>query len=349
MTYCDRMLRMGDVVIQRDVTIVGAGPVGLFCVFALGMADLSACAVDSLEVVGGKCALLYPEKPIYDIPAIVSLTGAELVERLKEQAQPFNPQYLLSRRVMSLVRNEHKKEFVLETHAGDRIVSKAVIISAGAGMFVPNKPSIEGIEAFEDKTVLYSVVRPEILEGKKIVIAGGGDSALDWALLLKDKAASVTLVHRRETFRAHESTQKPLREAIAAKKIILKAPYQLSGIDGSNGILSSVKITRSDGAQESLEADYLLPFFGIATNLGSIAMWGATMSARHIVVDPTTCLTSLEGVYAVGDVCIYPHKRKLIAVGFSEAMYAAQSIYHYVRGKDLRMGYSTNMGIPGIK
>jgi len=342
------VLLVAELLSTKDVAIIGAGPVGLFSVFALGMVGLESCIMDGLDVAGGKCALLYPEKPIYDIPAIPSISGAGLIESLKEQIAPFNPEYLLSRKVIGLVHQPDQNRFFLTLHTGEQVCARAVIISAGAGAFTPNRPSIDGIEVFEGKSILYAVTNTALFAGKKVVIAGGGDSALDWALLLKDIAAQVVLVHRRTTFRAHEATQRPLREAIDCGSIILKAPFQLDGVEGEGDQLHTVYLKDFDGNKEKLEADYLLPFFGIATNLGAIAEWGPAMQARHILVDPTTAQTSVEGVYAVGDVSTYPNKRKLIAVGFSEAMYAAQSIYKFLNpDKEFRFGYSTNTGVPG--
>ena len=342
---------MDKLFLHKDVAVIGAGPVGIFSVFALGMVGLNVCVIDGADVVGGKCAMLYPEKPIYDIPAVVSLTAGDLVKQLVLQANPFDPHYVLSRRVIGLMREEDSSLFKLTTHKGDVITAKAIIICAGAGAFMPNKPAIEGLSEFEEKSVLYSVLDKSRLHGKKIVVAGGGDSALDWVLLLKDFVASMTLVHRRTTFRAHAATQEPLLKAMEAGEVCLKAPCQLSKLKGAGGRLTHVVVKNiENGEEEALEADFLLPFFGITTNLAEIETWGLTMVQRQIVVDPTTSRASIDGIYAMGDVSVYPNKRKLIAVGFSEAMLAAQDIYKYIYpDKVFHAGYSTNIGVPGVK
>ncbi len=340
---------MSEVRAKKDVAIIGAGPVGIFSVFALGMAGLATCVIEGMDKIGGQCSSLYPEKPIYDIPALPTVTGGGLIERLEEQAKPFKPEYILSRRVMSLTKNvDDDFELMLQTQ--EKVVARALLIAAGAGAFVPNRPPLPNIDRFEGKTVLYFIEESAQFSGKDVVIAGGGDSALDWALILKDIAKSVTLIHRRATFRAHESTQAALQEAIQNGTIVVKAPFVLHGVEGEGNELSQVIIKDFDDKQESLKADYLLPFFGIATDLGPLATWGIDLEGKRIIVNPTTMQTSLKGVYAVGDVNTYQNKRKLIAVGFSEAMYAAQDIYKYVYpDKVFRSAYSTAVGVPGVE
>ncbi len=338
---------MDNMLCEKDVAVIGAGPVGLFSVFSLGMAKLQSCVIDSMSEVGGQCAALYPEKPIYDIPGFPSISGEGLVENLTQQAAPFKPQYILDSRVIGMVRDG--QFIIVQLNSGQQVRVRAILIAAGAGAFTPNKPNIKNLEPFDGKTVLFSVKSVDKFRDKKVVIAGGGDSALDWALLLSKVAQEVILVHRRDSFRAHESTQDQLKEAVQAGHITLKVFAQLESLGGdeSAGCLTQATIRYKDDSEEQVSCDYLLPFFGIATDLGPLQTWGMDMEGRRIVADPTTCATSVGGVYAVGDVSTYPNKRKLIAVGFSETMYAAQSIYRYIHPDQVfRAGYSTNVGVP---
>ena len=332
--------------IETDVAIVGAGPVGLFAVFELGMLKLSAVLIDALPEVGGQCAALYPEKPIYDIPAHPAIDAGELVSRLEQQIAPFHVPRLLGRRVVGLT--GCPGAFTVATDTGDTVRAKAVLVAAGAGAFGPNRPPLEGLDAYEASgAVQYYVRRREDLRGRRVVIAGGGDSAVDWALALKD-IAKVSVVHRRAKFRAAPESAARLDEAAAKGEIEMVIPYQLHGLTGEGGVLSSVEVATLDGDVRSLPADVLLPFFGLSMDLGPIAAWGLEQAMHHVKIDPATCETSTPGVFAVGDVATYPGKLKLILQGFSEAAVAAHAIFPIVHpDQALRFEYSTSKGVPG--
>jgi len=331
--------------LEADVAVVGAGPVGLFAVFELGMLKLSSVLIDALAEVGGQCAALYPEKPIYDIPAHPVIEAGALITRLEAQIAPFRTPRLLSRQVNGL--GGEPGAFILTTDQGDTVRAKAVIVAAGAGAFGPNRPPLEGLAAYEKSgAVQYYVRRREDLRGKRIVIAGGGDSAVDWALALKD-IARVAVVHRRPKFRAAPDSAAQLDRAAREGEIEMVIPYQLHGLVGANGILSAVEVVTLEGAVKSLPADVLLPFFGLSMDLGPIAAWGLQSQAHHVAVDPATCQTSLAGVFAIGDVATYPGKLKLILQGFSEAAVAAHAIFPIVHpDRALHFEYSTSTGVP---
>ncbi|MFQ5773739.1 MAG: NAD(P)/FAD-dependent oxidoreductase [Kiloniellaceae bacterium] len=333
---------------STDVAIVGAGPVGLFAVFECGMLRMRCHVVDALEALGGQCAALYPEKPIYDIPACPKVMAAELVDRLAEQAGPFDPVYHLGQQVVSLRPREER--WLLETSAGTRIDARAVLVAAGCGAFGPNRPPLPGIEGFEGKSVFYMVQRPERFRGKRIVIAGGGDSALDWTLSLAEVARKIHVVHRRAKFRgAPENVARLHALAERGEVVELVVPYQLAGLEGRDGRLEAVIVKTLEGAARRLEADVLLPFFGLSMNLGPIAKWGLNLDHNHVVVDPATCQTTAPGVFAIGDIATYPGKLKLIMCGFSEAAMAAHAIYPLVHPEqELHWEYSTTKGVPGL-
>jgi thioredoxin reductase (NADPH) len=332
--------------IATDVAIVGAGPVGLFAVFELGMLKLSSVLIDALPEVGGQCTALYPEKPIYDIPAHPAIEAGALITRLEEQIQPFAAPRLLGRQVNGL--SGEAGAFTLTTDRGDVIQAKAVLVAAGAGAFGPNRPPLDGLEAYEASgAVQYYVRRREDLRGKRVVIAGGGDSAVDWALALKD-IASVSVVHRRAKFRAAPESAAQLDEAAKSGAIEMVIPYQLHGLAGAEGVLSAVEVATLEGEVKSIPADVLLPFFGLSMDLGPIAAWGLQSEKHHVTVDPATCRTSLPGVFAIGDVATYPGKLKLILQGFSEAAMAAHAIFPVVHpDQALHFEYSTSKGVPG--
>lgn len=337
---------MTDTPAETDVAIIGAGPAGLFAAFQCAMLRLNCVLIDVLPEVGGQCAALYPEKPIYDIPACPAVEGAQLIARLEEQIAPFNIPRLLKHRVESL--EGHRGNFTLGTNQGTTLKAKAIIIAAGAGAFGPNRPPLEGLEAFEDTgAVQYYVRRKADFAGRRIVIAGGGDSALDWALSLKDNAEKLYLVHRRDRFRGAPESLRQLDEAVAAGQIEKVVPYQLHALHGQNGALEGVEVADLDGATRMLEADVLLPFFGLATDLGPVARWGMDTMRSTIPVTPSSCETSLPGVFAVGDVATYPGKLKLILQGFSEAAMVAHAIYPIVNpDQALHFEYSTSKGVP---
>jgi thioredoxin reductase (NADPH) len=332
--------------IAADVAIVGAGPVGLFAAFELGMLRLSSVLVDALDEVGGQCAALYPEKPIFDIPAHPRIDAAELVAALDRQAAPFAPQRLLGRRVVRV--SGGPGAFTIGTDRGDTIETKAIVIAAGAGAFGPNRPPLEGLAAFEASgAVQYYVRRREAFRGKRVVIAGGGDSAVDWALALKDVAAQVAVIHRRPKFRAAPETTAQLDAAAARGEVELVVPYQLHALHGTEGRLEAVEVATLAGERRTLAADVLLAFFGLAMDLGPIAAWGLDLERHHVTVAPATCETSEPGIFAIGDVCTYPGKLKLILQGFSEAAMAAHAIHPIARpGQALHFEYSTTTGVP---
>ena len=332
--------------IETDVAIVGAGPVGLFAVFQLGMLKLSSVLIDALAEVGGQCTALYPEKPIYDIPAYPTIEAAALITRLEQQIAPFSAPRLLGRQVNGL--NGERGAFVLTTDQGDAVHAKAVIVAAGAGAFGPNRPPLEGLPEYEAAgAVQYYVRRREDLRGKRVVIAGGGDSAVDWALALRGIAAHIAVVHRRAKFRAAPESATQLDDAAARGEVELVIPYQLHALHGAAGRLDSVEVADLDGAERNLPADVLLPFFGLSTDLGPLAEWGMALERHHVSVTPATCETSLPGVFAIGDVASYPGKLKLILQGFSEAAMAAHAIHPIVfPGTALHFEYSTSKGVP---
>ena len=331
--------------IQTDVAIVGAGPVGLFAVFELGMLKLTSVLIDALAEVGGQCTALYPEKPIYDIPAQPSIEAGALITRLEQQIAPFAAPRLLGRQVNGL--SGASGGFTLTTDRGDSVHAKAVIVAAGAGAFGPNRPPLDHLAAYEASgSVQYYVRRREDLRGKRVVIAGGGDSAVDWVLALKD-IARVAVVHRRPKFRAAPESAARLDAAARNGEIELVIPYQLHGLAGTDGTLSAVEVATLDGTVRSLPADVLLPFFGLSMDLGPIAAWGLQSEQHHVTVDPATCQTSQPGVFAIGDVASYPGKLKLILQGFSEAAVAAHAIFPIVHpDRALHFEYSTSKGVP---
>ena len=333
-------------VIDTDVAIIGAGPVGLFAVFECGMLRMKSVVIDALEGVGGQCTALYPEKPIYDIPAHPAIGAADLIAQLETQIEPFAPVKLLGRRVETLAREG--ETIVLGTSRGETIRCKAVIIAAGAGAFGPNRPPIDGLAAYEATgAVRYMVARREEMRGKRVVIAGGGDSAVDWALSLKDVAARVTVVHRRPKFRAAPETAAQLDAAAAKGEIEMVIPYQLHSLKGDGGTLESVTVATLKGEERDIPADHLLAFFGLSMELGPIAEWGLGLERNHIAVEPSTCMTNVDGVFAIGDIATYPGKLKLILQGFSEAAMAAHAIHPRVfPGEALHFEYSTSKGVP---
>ncbi len=331
---------------RTDVAIIGAGPVGLFAVFECGMLGMRCAVLDALDRPGGQCAALYPEKPIYDIPGYPEIAAADLIDRLAEQAAPFRPSFHLGAAVERL-EEIPGGGFRLTTRAA-AIEARAIVIAAGVGAFGPSRPPIADIEAFEGRSVFYLVTRREELRGKRVVIAGGGDSAVDWALALAGVAARIMVVHRRKKFRAAPESARRLEALAKEGRVELVIPYQLHALEGARGNLSAVVAADLDGKTRRLEADVLLPFFGLSQNLGPIAQWGLALERNHIAVEPSTSMTSVRGIFAIGDIATYPGKLKLILSGFAEAALAAHAIHPLLHpGEALHFEYSTMKGVPG--
>ena len=341
----------GQSPVTTDAVVIGAGPVGLFAIFELGMLKIRCHVVDSLEAIGGQCAALYPEKPIYDIPGYPSVRAGELIERLEEQAAPFAPVYHLGQRVEALTAlgDGGRDGWRLTTSKGTRIDCKAVAIAAGSGAFGPNRPPLDGLEDYEGRSVFYTVGRREAFRGKRLVIAGGGDSALDWTLSLAELAEKIYVVHRRAKFRGAPDSVARLERLVAeSDKVELVVPYRLDSLEGSDGRLTAVGVKSLDGDPRGLPADALLAFFGLSMNLGPIAEWGLDLDKSLIAVDPATFQTNRPGIFAIGDIGSYPGKLKLILAGFSEAAMAAHAIHPLVHpDRELHWEYSTTKGVPG--
>lgn len=332
--------------IKTDVVIIGAGPVGLFAIFECGMMRLKCHVVDALEMVGGQCAALYPEKPIYDIPGFPRVEASELIKNLEKQASPFKPVYHLNQQV-EILQPLADNRWLVQTSTGTKIDTKVVIIAAGVGAFGPNRPPLAGIEAYEGKSVLYYIQKREQFTNQRVVIAGGGDSAVDWALSLSEIAKKVMVVHRRPKFRAAPESEEQLHRLVAQGKIELVVPYQLEGLEGHNGQLETVIVKMLEGESRRLDTDYLLPFFGLSMNLGPINHWGLTLDKHHIHIDPGTCLTNQPGILAIGDIATYSHKLKLILTGFAEAAQAAHTARSLVHpGEVWHFEHSTTQGVP---
>jgi thioredoxin reductase (NADPH) len=326
---------------QTDVIIVGAGPVGLFAVFELGLLDLKAHIVDVLDRPGGQCAELYPEKPIYDIPGLPVVSGQQLTDRLMEQIKPFEPTFHLQQMAESLERLPDNR-FRLKTELGTTITAPVLVIAAGGGSFVPRKPKIDGLEAYEGKSVHYAVRQMDRFRGKDIVIAGGGDSAIDWVLYLQPLANSTTLIHRRDDFRAAPHSVAKMRALVAEGKVRLEIA-DLKGLVGEGDQLSAVVCeTKAQGRYEIACTD-LLAFYGLTMKLGPIASFGLNLNENLIPVDTEKFETSEPGIFAIGDINTYPGKLKLILCGFHEAALMSQAAFRIARpGERLVFLYTTS-------
>jgi thioredoxin reductase (NADPH) len=326
--------------IEIDAVIIGAGPVGLFAVFELGLVDVKSHVVDILGKPGGQCAELYPEKPIYDIPGLPVVTGQELTDRLLEQIKPFGATFTYGERVDELERLDDGR-FSLKTDAGTPIIAKVVVVAAGGGSFTPKRPPLDGIEAYEGSSVQYAVRRIEELRGKNVVIVGGGDSALDWTLSLEPVAQSITLVHRRDEFRGAPHSVERMRQLVAAGKVRLLIG-QITALHGPAPRLEAVTVKTKDG-DERIATDVLMPFFGLTMKLGPIAEWGINLAENLIPVDTEKFETSEKGIFAIGDINTYPGKLKLILSGFHEAALMAQQAVKYVHPtKKVLFQYTTS-------
>jgi len=338
---------MSGAAVETDAIVIGAGPVGLFAVFELGMVRLRCHVVDALAEIGGQLVALYPTKPIYDIPGYPKIFAAELIDRLTEQAAPFGPQYHLGVTVSTLAREGELWRVSLSD--GSALVAPVVVIAAGAGAFGPNRPPLDNLAAYEGKSVFYLVKRQEDFAGKRVVIAGGGDSAADWAIALADVAAKVMVVHRRAKFRCAPESEAQMNALAKSGRIEMVIPYQLKALEGEGGILSAIVVADLEGGEKRLAADILLPFFGLAGDLGPIATWGLALDGYTIKIDPSTCATNLPGIFAIGDIAIYPGKLKLILQGFAEAAVAAHAAHAVAHpGKALHFEYSTTTGVPKL-
>ena len=308
--------------IVTDVVVIGGGPVGLFSVFELGLLDLKCHVIDILDRPGGQCAELYPEKPIYDIPGFPVVTGQELTDNLLKQIAPFNAEFHYNRMVNS-VEKQADGTFRLVTDADETFIAKVVVIAAGGGSFQPKRPPVEGIEAFEGKSVFYAVRKMDDFRDQDVVIVGGGDSALDWTLNLQPIARSLTLVHRRDAFKAAPASVNRMKELVMEGKINFLLG-QVSKLDGESGQINHVHLTM-DAGDLSIPATRLLPFFGLTMKLGPVADWGLDLNDNLIVVDTEKFETSVPGIFAIGDINHYPGKLKLILSGFHEAALMAQA------------------------
>ncbi len=327
-------------VIQTDALIIGAGPCGLFQVFELGLLGIKANIIDSLPSAGGQCTWLYPDKPIYDIPAVPVCTGAELVASLMKQIEPFSPTFHLGEEVVTLQAVEGG--FQVRTAPGKEFSAKTIFIAGGVGSFQPRKLHLEGAEALEDRFIHYRVGDPALFKGKRLAILGGGDSALDWALALGPAAAAVTLIHRRDDYRAAPASVAQLKSRVAtgAVEIIESASATALRLDGDR--LTGIELSLKDGSSRTVDADHVLVFFGLSPKLGPIAEWGLTLHKKAITVDTEAFQTNVPGIFAIGDICDYPGKKKLILSGFHEAALAAFAAKALIEpGKKVHLQYTT--------
>ena len=313
--------------IDTDVLIVGAGPTGLFCAHQLGIIGLKCEIVDNLDKLGGQCIELYPDKPIYDIPAVPECTGEELTQKLLEQIAPFKTNFYFNERVNEVTQD--KGSWLVQTSKNNKFVAPNIIIAGGVGSFEPRKISLKEAEKFEGKSLFYSVKSKEELKGKNISIFGGGDSALDWALELS-KISKVTLIHRRNEFRGAPHTLSEIKKLSKQGKLSIKTPCQLVSIEGNKDI-SEIKIKYEDGKTEKIKTDKILSFFGLIMKLGPIIEWGLNMDKKHISVNANNFETNKKGIFAIGDICAYPSKLKLILSGFHEAALASVECFKRAR------------------
>jgi thioredoxin reductase (NADPH) len=331
---------MTETIIKTDAVIVGAGPVGLFAVFELGLVDIKAHVVDILDRPGGQCTELYPEKPIYDVPGLTIVTGQELTDRLMDQIKPFGAEFHFNQRVESLERLNGG--FRLVTDAGTVLECKVVVIAAGGGSFTPKRPPLPGIEQYEGTSVFYSVRKMENFKNRDVLIVGGGDSALDWTLNLQPVAKSLTLLHRRAEFRAAPASVQKMLALVDSGDVNFKLG-QVTELHGENGQLRSVTVKGADNSTFELKTEIMMPFFGLTMKLGPVADWGLNLEENLIPVDTAKFETSEQGIFAIGDINTYPGKLKLILSGFHEAALMAQQAHKYVYpDKKLIFQYTTS-------
>ncbi len=328
-------------IIKTDVIIIGAGPVGLFAVFELGLLDIKAHLIDILDKPGGQCAELYPEKPIYDIPALPVVTGQELTDNLMEQIKPFDPTFHLGQMAEKCEKLENG-HFRIETDIGTILEAPVVVIAAGGGSFMPKKPPIKGIEEYEGTSVFYAVRKMDAFKGKNILIAGGGDSALDWTVNLQPLAANTALVHRRDDFRAAPDTVNKMKSLVANGDMDLHIAQPVA-LHGENGQLEAVTLKSKEKGEYQVACDTLLPFFGLTMKLGPVEHFGIKLENNLIPVDTEKFETNVPGIFAIGDINYYPGKLKLILSGFHEGALMAQQAFRYIYpDQKLRFQYTTS-------
>lgn len=331
---------MSENTIKTDAVIIGGGPVGLFAVFELGLLDVKAHVIDILDRPGGQCAELYPEKPIYDIPALPVVTGQELTDQLMKQIEPFGAEYCFNERVETIERTEGG--FRLVTDGGTSFECKLVVIAAGGGSFTPKRPPLPGIEGYEGSSVYYSVRKMDAFKDKDVLIVGGGDSALDWTLNLQPVAKSLTLVHRRAEFRAAPASVQKMMALVDSGDVSFKLG-QVRELHGEGGQLTGVTVKGPDGETFEQPAEVMLPFFGLTMKLGPVANWGLNLNENLIPVDTEKFETSEKGIFAIGDINTYPGKLKLILSGFHEGALMAQAAHKIVYpDKKLVFQYTTS-------
>lgn len=335
--------------IKTDIIIIGAGPVGLFAIFEAGLLKLKCHLIDSLPQAGGQCSEIYPKKPIYDIPGFPSVLAGELIDNLMDQAAPFKPGFTLGEAAQTIDKNE-EGNFVVTTSKGTQHEAPIVMIAGGLGVFEPRKPPIENLDKYEDNGVEYIIKDPEMYRGKRCVISGGGDSALDWAIYLVEKniASEVSLVHRRSSFRGHLDSVQKVMDLAEAGKINLITEAEVTGVTG-DGKLEGVVIKHKTEGEITKECDHLIPLFGLKPSLGPIGDWGLEIEKNAIVVDTRDYSTNIEGIYAIGDVNTYEGKLKLILCGFHEGTIALQSAFARIHpDKKNVLKYTTVNGVQGF-
>lgn len=329
--------------ITTDICIIGAGPVGLFAVFEAGLLKMRCHLVDVLPQVGGQLSEIYPKKPIYDIPGFPEIKAQELVDNLMKQIEPFKPGFTLGEKVSGL--EKHNDGFTVTTSDDTKVTCKAVVIAGGLGCFEPRKPELTNLERFEGKGVTYMVKDPEMFRAKKLVIAGGGDSALDWTIYLSEIADEITLIHRNETFRGAPDSAEKVFQLAQQQRVRLLLSTNLQSLNG-NGVLKSVVYEDKHKNKGEIEADYLIPLYGLSPKLGPIADWNLNLDKNAIVVDTFDYSTNIEGIFAIGDINTYPGKLKLILSGFHEAALMAQSAFRFVYpDQKLSFKYTTVNGV----
>ncbi len=332
--------------ITTDLAIIGAGPVGLFAIFEAGLLKMRCHLIDYLPQVGGQLSEIYPKKPIYDIPGFPSVLAQELVDNLMKQAEPFHPTFTLGERIETLEKRGDR-DFILETNMGTKIHSKVVVIAGGLGCFEPRKPECEGLTNFENgKGINYMILDPERYRGERMVIAGGGDSALDWTIFLSEICSELTLVHRSESFRGAPDSVNKVMKLAEEGKINLLLNTNLSRVDGANHLNSVSVINTKTQEAQTIETDHLIPLFGLSPKLGPIDNWHLNIDKNAIEVNTDDYSTNIEGIYAIGDINTYKNKLKLILCGFHEASLMSHSVYKYINpGVKYTMKYTTVNGV----